>query len=147
MTLPNKFSQPHIIPLVTALGLREKWSAQAWEGMIRYLSALDRVGLSDALALLLSAREREHIIKRAAIIDWLGVGMSYNQIQGELHVSEQTIRSIRRALKAKQYHSYAERSKTERKKKTRVSISAPREHRDGLKRSRRTKYGTISSSF
>ncbi len=146
MTLPNSFREPELIPLVGPINNRIAWRAKAWQGMIGYLAGLDQQELSVALQILISSRERTNMVKRAAVVDWLAAGMSYRQMNSELGVALQTIRSIKRALKDKKYQSYSERSKTERKKGfPRVDIATSRQ--DSMRRERKTKYGTFRTRF
>jgi len=96
----------------------------------------------ELLQLLITSYERHNLVMRVAALEGLAAGKSYRQIGRELWLSPQTISGIKKALREKNYRSYLERSKKERKKK-KYSFSAASAKSRPSGTPRRTKYGTI----
>ena len=121
------------MPLINNYPSRNEWEAACWEKILKS---------KDLLRLLITAHERYDLVMRAAAIDSLFSGKSYKQIEEELWLSPQTVSGIKKAVREKNYKSYLERSKKERKKKIYSSDIKPRRSRPiGIPR--RTKYGTL----
>ncbi len=78
---------------------------------------------------------------RAAVVDGIRSGKSYQEIGNELWSSPQTISAIKKALNESKYRSYRERGKTERKKKVYSSSGVRKWEPRG--RGVRTKYGIV----
>lgn len=109
------------------------WEAACWKKL---------AASQGLLRLLITTHERHDLVMRAAALDRILSGKSYRQIGDELWLSPQTVSGIKKAFKEKNYRSYLERSKTERKKRIYSSLrhSAPPRPNS---RPVRTKYGTV----
>lgn len=123
-----------MLPPIHNYTSRKEWETACWDTISKS---------KELLQLLITSYERHHLIMRAAALEGLGVGKSYRQIGRELWLSPQTISVIKKAISEKNYRSYLERSKKERKKKKYGSkiISVKSTRPRGTPR--RTKYGTI----
>lgn len=120
-------------PPVSNYPSRAAWETACWEK----LSAS-----RELLRLLITAHERRDLVLRAAALDRLLAGKSYRQIGDELWLSPQTVSGIKKVFREKNYRSYLERSKTERKKRTYHPLRRPIPPKP-RGRSVRTKYGTV----
>src|SRR3989344_6766466 len=96
------------MPPINNYSSRKEWEAVCWKKILRS---------KNLLKLLITAHERRDLVMRAAAIDRILSGKSYNQIGEELWLSPQTVSGIKKALREKIYTSYLERSKKERQKK------------------------------
>lgn len=98
----------------------------------------------DLLYILFSVHERRRLVLRAAALEGLASGKSYREISKELWLSLQTVSGIKKAVNDREYRSYAERSKEERKKKRYAGggLLSPKPKKS-KGRPKRTKYGTI----
>lgn len=126
-----------VMPLIGGYSSRTEWETACWQKILQS---------KELLRLLVTSHERHNLVMRAAALDRLIAGKNYKQIGEELWLSPQTISSIKKALKEKNYRSYLERSKKERKKKKYSShplYVKARPHG----RPHRTKYGTIYMPF
>lgn len=106
----------------------------------------------NVLKSLLASNERLNLISRLAVIELMASGKSHREISRELDVSRQTISSIKKSLETKEYKSYRQRGKTERKKKVFSPIPKKPLSKDFVKylegkRAVKTKYGTIYTKF
>jgi len=110
---------------------RKDWEEDCWNRITRSGKFLDT---------LVTANERRNIVMRAAVAEFLNSGKRPQQISRELLISRQTINSIRKAIKERNYKSYRERGKTEQKKK--VWSRYPSKKKP-YRRYRRTKYGKV----
>lgn len=121
------------IPAVGAYPSRKAWEEACWQHILRSPEWLN----------LLTSYERRNIVMRVAVAHRLDAQMSYRDIGNELWLSSQTISAIKKGIGEKRYRSYADRGKTERRKK--VYSSIPRAARPSPKIGipRKTKYGTI----
>jgi len=125
---------PHL-PLRNDYQSRNAWEDACWKKLLSTKAIeLDR---------LITTYERRNIIMRASVGEYLRAGMSYRDIGRTLWCSPQTVSAIRKSLKETGYRSYANRGKTERKKKTYSSIhKTPRPSRpQGAPH--KTKYGIV----
>ncbi|MBI4085962.1 MAG: hypothetical protein HY433_01815 [Candidatus Liptonbacteria bacterium] len=134
------------IPLLASFSSRSAWEENVWRTLIAKFTILrEPKKLSTALELLITAKERSLLLRRAAAIDRILAGTSYRKIGEELWLTHQTISGIKKALNEKKYRSYYERGKTERKK--RIYSPGPQSSRNGRGfsgRRVRTKYGTFT---
>ena len=124
-----------VLPLIKNYSSRKEWEIACWRKILTS---------SELLNLLIAPNERYNLVLRAAALDGISSGKSYRKIGEELWLSPQTISSIKKALQEKNYRSYRERGKTDRKKKVYNSIpkrTPKKEWHEGTPR--RTKYGTI----
>lgn len=122
-----------IMPAIGNYHSRAEWEDACWR----------KISVSkDLLELLATSYERHNLIMRAAVIDALASGKTYRQIGNELWLSPQTISGIKKALVEKNYRSYLERSKKERKKKIYSHNTGRRRFKEGGTR-HRTKYGIV----
>src|SRR3990172_8184043 len=85
---------------------RKEWENACWRKILKS---------EELLGLLVTPYERHNLVMRAAVMERMRAGKRYRQIADELWLSPQTISSIRKASGKNSYHSYRERSKTERK--------------------------------
>ena len=112
---------------------RREWEGACWKKILKSEKFLE---------LLIAPYERRHIIRRAAVMDYLNSGKRFGEISEELGLSPQTISSIKKAAQNHNYRSYRERGKTERKKKLYSADISPKKRKpEG--RPVRTKYGTV----
>ncbi len=123
------------VPSINDYHSREEWEVACWRKILES---------KELLPLLITSHERRDLIVRAATMDGLSSGKTYQEIGNELWVSPQTISVIKKAMDEKAYRSYLERSYKERKKKKYSSspVSKKSEKRPHGK-PRHTKYGTI----
>ena len=112
---------------------RKEWETAGWKKV---------AGSDELLDLLVSTHERHAIVMRAAALEGLAAGKSYQKIGDELWLSSQTISSIKKAADEKTYRSYSERSKQTRKKRRLSSIPSPPKRRP-KGTLRHTKYGIL----
>ncbi len=124
------------LPLLKNYPSRKEWEAACW----RQISKSEQL-----LNLSTTSEERHDLVMRIAAISGLISGKSYRKISEEFFISTQTVRSAKKALEDRNYRSYSERGKTQRKKK--VYSSGPKQKsnhkwREG-KWAHRTKYGTV----
>ncbi|MFH1161789.1 MAG: hypothetical protein V1696_00730 [Candidatus Jorgensenbacteria bacterium] len=122
-----------ITPPVSDYPSRAAWEAACWKKL---------AASQGLLRLLITAYERHDLVMRAAALDRILSGKSYRQIGEELWLSPQTVSGIKKAFKEKNYRSYLERSKTERKKRIYHSLRHPAQARPHG-RPVRTKYGIV----
>ena len=94
---------------------RKQWEARIWHACIRQAADLPANELLELFSIITTPHERHSMLMRLAAIDRLTSGASYKQIGRELWLIPQTVSAIKRALKEKNYLSYNERGKTERK--------------------------------
>ena len=130
---PQKHDDMVTLPDVNLFASRKEWEEACWRKLLQSKKWLHRI---------ITPYERHNIIMRAAAAHRLNKGASYNDIGKELWLSPQTISTIKKGMNGG-YQSYAERGKTERKKRVYSSMShSSRQHRKiGIPR--RTKYGTV----
>jgi len=96
------------LPRTKAYQSRSEWEKICWRKLLRHPELLDAI---------VTSYERHNIIMRAAVADRVNAGKSYTDIGRELWLSPQTISAIKKGLLENMYRSYADRGKTERKKK------------------------------
>lgn len=129
---PRGLTRPLAIPAVSAYSSRKEWEEACWRSILRFPEWLN----------LLTAYERRNIVMRVAVAHRLDAHMSYRDIGRELWLSPQTISAIKKGVSEERYRSYADRGKTERKRKVYSDHRPPRPSpRIGIPR--KTKYGTI----
>ena len=121
------------LPPMKNFASRKEWEDACWRKIVES---------KELLQLLATSHERRDVIMRAAALEGLASGKSYREIGEELWLSPQTISGIKKAASEKNYRSYLERSKTERKKKQYSPNPASSKSRP-RGRPKRTKYGTI----
>lgn len=121
------------MPPVGAYPSRKEWEKACWQKLLHSKRWLNRI---------VTPYERRNLILRATAVHRLHRGTSYKDIGNELWLSPQTISTIKKSISEKRYRSYAERGKTERKKKVYSVSPSSRPHRK-LGIPRKTKYGTI----
>lgn len=121
------------MPSVNKYPSRKEWEAACWQKILES---------KELLQLLITSHERRNIVRRVAALEGLTSGKSYRQIGEELWLSPQTVSGIKKALSEKNYRSYLERSKKERKRKKYSFNPTPSKSRP-RGRPQRTKYGTI----
>ncbi|KKU93865.1 MAG: hypothetical protein UY26_C0003G0013 [Candidatus Jorgensenbacteria bacterium GW2011_GWA1_48_13] len=120
-----------LLPPRSEYSSRKDWEKACW----------DRITKSGKfLETLVTANERRNIVMRAAVAEFVNSGKRPQQISRGLLISRQTINSIRKAIKERNYKSYRERGKTERKKKV---WSRHPSKKKPYRRYRRTKYGKV----
>lgn len=115
------------IPIVSDYETRKKWEVVAWQKFIKQIADLSPVELQELFSIISTPNERKNILMRTAAVDRVNQGGSYRQIGRELWLAPQTVSAIRRAMKEKNYLSYNERGKTERKHFTKESPLPNRE--------------------
>lgn len=121
------------IPLVGAYPSRKEWEQACWQKLLHSKGWLNR---------FITPYERRNLVLRATAAYRLHTGASYKNIGSELWLAPQTISTIKKGISEKRYRSYAERGKTERKKKVYSVSGSSRPHRK-LGIPHKTKYGTI----
>jgi len=123
------------IPPINNYHSRQEWETACWRKILES---------KELLSLLITSHERRNLVNRAAAIDRIISGKSYQEIGEELWLSPQTISVIKKAINEKAYRSYLERSHKERKKRKYSSNSISAKLRARPRgRPQRTKYGTI----
>ncbi len=120
------------LPLLGDYSLRKEWEEACWHTILKS---------EELLQLLVTSHEKRDLVMRAAVMDALAAGQSQRQISRELFPSPQTINGVKKAMVERNYRSYAERSKKERKKKRYDESVTPKPKHRG--RPVRTKYGTV----
>ncbi len=95
------------IPPVSHYSTHKEWERAAWEILTQSPHILDA---------LMSPYERRILVMRAAIVHRVHLGKSYREIGDELWCAPQTVSSIKKSLKERQYRSYWQRGKTERRR-------------------------------
>lgn len=124
-----------MLPPINNFPSRKEWENACWRKILES---------KDLLQLLISAHERRRLVLRAAALEGLASGKSYRQVSKELWLSLQTISGVKKVVSEKEYRSYLERSKKERKKKKYSGIGLlPPKPKKPKGRPQRTKYGTI----
>lgn len=121
------------IPPIRRYPSRKEWEIACWE-KIR--------SSKDLMNFLVTAHERQIFVLRAAVIERLLLGKSYQQIEQELWLSPQTISGIKKALQDENYMSYGERNKKVRGGRL-VNPTAGLRKVRRLGMPHRTKYGTV----
>ncbi len=96
------------IPATSNYSSRKEWEDAVWRMIAKS---------PKTLSVLAAPNERHNLVMRAAVSDRVSAGRSYREISRELWSSQQTIRSIKKAIQENAYRSYRERRKTERKKR------------------------------
>lgn len=125
--------QSGTLPPINYYPSRKEWERACWQEILISQKLLE---------LLITVYERHNLIMRAVALDRLIAGKTYKQISEELRLSPQTISVIKKTLTEKNYRSYLERSKKERKKRIYSSgLAFSKQKPRGIPR--RTKYGTI----
>ncbi len=122
-----------ILPSIDDYSSRKEWEEASWRKI---------VGSGDLLLSLVTLHERHDLVMRAAVLEGLISGKGQRQLSRELSLSTQTINAVRRAMTEKNYRSYLERSKKERKKRKYSTDLSPKKKRPSG-RPVRTKYGTL----
>jgi len=123
------------IPPINNYHSRQEWETACWRKILES---------KELLSLLITSHERRDLVNRAAAIDRIISGKSYQEIGNELWLSPQTISVIKKAINEKAYRSYLERSHKERKKKKYSSGPVSTKSRTRPRgKPHRTKYGTI----
>ena len=123
------------MPSMNNYSSRKEWEKACWQKMLES---------KELLSLLVSVHERHDLVMRAVAAESLFAGKSYRQIGKELWLSPQTISGIKKAVNEKEYKSYLERSKKERKKKqygSKLASSKSSPKPSGVPH--RTKYGKV----
>lgn len=121
------------MPLVSHYPSRKDWEKACWEKIVISEKLLE---------LLVTSHERSNLVIRAAALDRLTAGKTYNQIAKELWISPQTISSIKKAITGKSYKSHLERSRKEKRENPHSShIASTKRKSHGI--FRKTKYGTV----
>jgi len=131
----NAYKHNRIVamPPVGAYPSRKEWEEACWQKLLRSKGWLNRI---------ITPYERRNLVLRATAVDRFHTGASYKDIGRELWLSPQTISTIKKGMSEKRYRSYAERGKTERKKKVYSVDRSPR-RTIRIGRPRKTKYGTV----
>jgi len=127
----NKFI---ILPQIDKYSSRKEWEAACWEEILKS---------KEVIQLLTTPYERHNLAMRAAAVEKLLSGETYREISKELFLSQQSISLVKKAISEKNYRSYLDRSKKERKKKVYSIDRRPIRRRWPEGRPKRTKYGTI----
>ena len=128
----RKLRAPVSLPAVSQYASRAVWEKACWEQLLYSPAQLTHI---------LTPYERRNLILRAVAEHRLLQGVSYGDIGKELWLSPQTISVIKKGMRERGYRSYAERGKTERKKKVfHSSVSGPR-RKIRIGTPKRTKYG------
>ncbi len=121
------------MPPIDDYSSRQEWEIACWRKILKS---------KELLPLLITSHERRNLVRRAAAMDRIISGKSYRKIGSELWLSPQTISVIKKAISEKNYRSYLERSKKERKKRKYSDSPFPIQ-RKPKGRPHRTKYGTV----
>jgi len=97
---------------------RKEWENYAWKMITSGLAnSVSSENIEQSLAILVTAYEKEQMIKRAAAVSFLKQGKSYREIGDLLWLSHPTISSIKKSITAKEgYVSYYERSRANKKR-------------------------------
>ena len=122
-----------VLPKISAYPSRKVWVEACWQKLLHYKDWLNQI---------ITPYELYNIVMRTAVAHRLQTGISYRDIGRELWLSPQTISVIKKSLGEKGYRSYAERGKTERRKKVYSVDHSMRPHRR-LGAPHKTKYGTV----
>ena len=125
------------MPSLNRYSSRKEWEGACWQKIL---------ASEELLGLLTTSNERHDLVMRAVALDRLSNGKTYSKISEELSISPQTISLIKKSILEKNYRSYFERSKKERKRRIYSSsygsrLTRPKQKSIGMRR--RTKYGTI----
>lgn len=121
------------MPKITMYPSRKEWEEACWKKLLQSEKWLDCI---------VTPYERHNIVMRATAAYRLHTDVSYKDIGRELWLSPQTISAIKKGVGERGYRSYAERGKTERKKKVYSVDRSSRPHRK-LGAPHKTKYGTV----
>jgi len=121
------------LPSVNVYSSRKEWEEACWQKLLRSTKWLNS---------LATPYERRVFVMRVAVAHRLQIGKSYQAIGQELWLSPQTISTIKKGIRERRYRSYAERGKTERKKKVYSVDRSPR-RTIRIGNPRKTKYGTV----
>jgi len=128
-----------VLPPIDNYSSRQEWETACWREILES---------KELLSLLITSHERRDLVNRAAAMDKIISGKSYQEIGKELWISPQTISVIKKAINEKAYRSYLERSHKERKKrKYSPSPVSKKSKNKPYGRLRRTKYGTIRMPY
>jgi len=120
------------VPPISDYASRKDWENICWQKISNS---------KEFMQLFVTVPERHELVMRLAALKGLISGKSYREISKEFFVSLQTIGVVKKAMsKGGNYQSYAERGKTERKKKIYSSFKQTKKHRG---RPVKTKYGTV----
>jgi len=120
------------LPPTNQYSSRKEWERACWKKISESRELLE---------LFTTSNERHNLVMRAAVADRMNSGKKFVQIVEELHLSPQTVSSIKKALEGSGYRSYRERGKTGRKKK--VYNSSHPSKKKPYRYYRRTKYGKV----
>lgn len=91
-----------LLPPISQYSSRKEWQEACWQKIAKS---------GEVLELLTTANERRNLIMRAAVVSCINSGKKFKQIVEEFQLSPQTVSSIKKALKEKNYQSYRERGK------------------------------------
>ncbi len=123
-----------VLPPLNAYSSRKEWEDACWEKIVVSRKLLQQ---------LITSHERHDLVLRAVAMEGLASGKSYREIGKETWLSSQTISGIKKVFSGKEYCSYTERSKKERKTKKYNASLFPAQSEKSRGRLQRTKYGTI----
>ncbi len=122
------------LPPLNAYSSRKEWEDACWRKIVASRELLQQ---------LITSHERHDLVLRAVAMEGLASGKSYREIGKETWLSSQTISGIKKVFGGKEYRSYIERSKKERKTKKYNTSLFPTLSEKPRGRLQRTKYGTI----
>jgi hypothetical protein len=127
---------------------RKEWEAALWRAVIAQCLK-DGAGSQGVFSLITSPGERRIIARRAAAIGLLSSGSTYREVGRELWLSPQTISSLTRGLKTRQYESSWQKTKQKRTSKngSHANQNQNKNKKAKFQRYRRTKYGKVPMPF
>ena len=130
------------IPRVGDFKTRKEWEVEVWHELLEWFAKLDAKTLKIVLESVMSAPERQFMIKRSAAMARLRNGARYRDIGHELWLAPQTISSIKKAFLAQSYASNWEKVKAQKQARIQAWIEKRHQRREP-KFYRRTKYGRM----
>lgn len=97
---------------------RKEWEDYAWKRLVEnFAKTSSPQAIENSLLMLTSAYERKQITKRAAALELLKQGKSYNEISRTLWLSPMAISALRKSITKGNYLSVHEWGKTRKGKK------------------------------
>jgi len=119
------------LPPIKNYSSRKEWEDVCWKIILKS---------RDLLTSVITPYERHNLIMRVVAMEKISAGKPYREISRELLLSLQTITSIKKIIERKNYRSYRERGKTERKEKRYTPNKSKIVFRE---KTIRTKYGRV----
>src|SRR3990167_831430 len=108
------------VTIVNKFKSRKEWKVYVWKKITEGLAKTNSVPeIERSLDMLLTAHEKEQMIKRVAAISFIKQGKSYREIGRILWLSPTTINAIRKSIRMKKGYisDYMHNKKPEKKQK------------------------------